>query len=78
LEKLWATYADGDRYFAPAISRLDKGDFLIADRMMAKDSIVHKSNANFDFNQDEKLDYIVIWNRNGKFDYDQQSAGSGS
>ena len=70
LEKLWATYADGDRYFAPMISRLDNGDFLVTVRMMVRDSMFTRAMRTFDFNQDEKLDYIVIWNGNGKFDYD--------
>jgi hypothetical protein len=70
LEKLWATYADGDRYFAPKISRLDNGDFLVTGRMMVRDSMFTRAMRTFDFNQDEKLDYIVIWNGNGKFDYD--------
>jgi hypothetical protein len=70
LEKLWATYADGDRYYTPTISKLDNGDFLVTGRMMAKDSMITRVMRTFDFNQDEKLDYIVVWNGNGKFDYD--------
>jgi hypothetical protein len=70
LEKLWATYADGDRYYEPTISKLDNGDFLVTGRMMVMDSMITRAMRTFDFNQDEKLDYIVVWNGNGKFDYD--------
>jgi hypothetical protein len=70
LEKLWATYADGDRYYTPTISKLDNGDFLVTGLMMAKDSMITRVMRTFDFDQDEKLDYIVVWNGNGKFDYD--------
>jgi hypothetical protein len=70
LEKLWATYADGDRYYTPTISKLDNGDLLVTGRMMARDSMITRVMRTFDFDQDEKLDYIVVWNGNGKFDYD--------
>jgi hypothetical protein len=70
LEKLWATYADDDRYFAPTISRLDNGDFLVTGRMMSGDSMVTKAMRTFDFNRDDKIDYAVFWNGYGKFDYD--------
>jgi hypothetical protein len=70
LEKLWAIYADGNRYYAPTISRLDDGDFLVTGRMMSRDSMFTRAMRTFDFDGDEKLDYIVVWNGNGKFDYD--------
>jgi hypothetical protein len=70
LEKLWATYADGDRYYEPTISKLDNGDFLVTGRMMVMDNMFTRVMRTFDFNQDEKLDYVVVWNGNGKFDYD--------
>jgi hypothetical protein len=70
LEKLWATYADGDRYYTPTISKLDNGDFLVTGRMMVMDSMFTRAMRTFDFDKDEKLDYIVVWNGNGKFDYD--------
>jgi hypothetical protein len=38
--------------------------------MMAMDGIITRVMRTFDFNQDKKLDYIVVWNGNGKFDYD--------
>lgn len=69
LEKLWATYADGDRYYEPTISKLSNGDFLVTGRMMVMDSMFTRAMRTFDFNQDEKLDYVVVWNGNGKFDY---------
>jgi len=70
LERIWATYADGDRYYSPTISKLHNDDFLVTGRMMSRDSMITRAMRTFDFNQDEKLDYIVIWNGNGKFDYD--------
>jgi hypothetical protein len=70
LEKLWATYADGHRYYTPTISKLDNGDFLVTGRMIVMDSMFTRAMRTFDFDQDEKLDYIVVWNGNGKFDYD--------
>jgi hypothetical protein len=70
LEKLWATYADGDRHYEPTISKLGNGDYLVTGRMMAMDGMITRAMRTFDFDQDEKLDYIVVWNGNGKFDYD--------
>jgi hypothetical protein len=59
LEKLWTTYADRDRYFAPTISRLDNGDFPVTGRMMTMDNIFTRAMRTFDFDQDEMLDYSV-------------------
>jgi hypothetical protein len=58
-KKLWATYADGNRYYAPTISRLDNGDFLITGRMMSRDSMFTRAMRTFDF--DGMKSSITLW-----------------
>jgi hypothetical protein len=70
LERIWATYADGDRYYSPTILKLHNDDFLVTGRMMSRDSMITRAMRTFDFNQDDKIDYAVFWNGYGKFDYD--------
>jgi len=68
LERIWASYANGNGYAVPTISELSCGDFLVAGSMMDRDSKVKRTMRTFDFDDDGRLDFIVFWN--GEWDVD--------
>jgi hypothetical protein len=70
LEKLWTSRASGNAYTIPTIKSLANGDFMVFGRMMIRTNKVTTTMRTFDLNGDDRIDYIVFWNGNGKFDYD--------
>ncbi len=70
LEKLWTSYSSGNGHTTPTVSELNNGDFLVIGRMMDLRGMITRTMRTFDFNKDGRLDFIIIWNGNGSFDYE--------
>jgi len=69
LERLWTSRASGNAYTVPTIKKLANGDFLASGRMMIQADKITTTMRTFDFNGDDRIDYIVYWNGYGNFDY---------
>lgn len=70
LVKLWNHDADGNMYSIPAITRLGSGDFLVTGHMMFASNYITRTMRTFDFDNDDRVDFYVLWNANGKADTD--------
>ena len=70
LEKLWTSRASGNAYTIPTIKEVANGDFLVFGRMMIRSNKITTTMRTFSLDGDDRIDYIVFWNGNGKFDYD--------
>jgi hypothetical protein len=69
LERLWTSRASGNAYTSPTIKELANGDFLASGRMMIQANKITTTMRTFDFDGDDRIDYIVFWNGHGNFDY---------
>lgn len=70
LEKLWNHDADGNLYSIPAITRLGNGDYLVTGHMMRASNYITRTMRTFDFDHDDRVDFYVLWNANGKANTD--------
>ncbi len=70
IQKLWNHDADGNLYTNPSIYKLDNGDYVATGHMMRASKYITRSMRTFDFNHDDRIDFYVLWNENGKVDLD--------
>ncbi|MFB3766518.1 MAG: hypothetical protein ACE14P_14900 [Methanotrichaceae archaeon] len=70
LQKLWNHDADGTLFTNPNIYRLDNGDYIATGHMMRAGKYITRTLRTYDFNYDDRTDFYVLWNANGKEDMD--------